>query len=180
MEHLANDLLAGAREIAQETGFSVRKVYDLAEAGYLPTFKLGGKSTPVAPSCASACLRKLKLPMQQKPHLGTPGVHGSEPGEPNKPAPEPPDPVRIFAPWCDNEERALRLRIHKARDIAQARACRSKHGRARAIYWTAAQLSGAWVFQRVSTEELGDILEALTRLFLVAGTIERLEAPDAN
>ena len=43
MEHLANDILAGAREIAQETGFSVRKVYDLAELGYLPVFKLGGK-----------------------------------------------------------------------------------------------------------------------------------------
>lgn len=43
METLASDLLTGAREIAQETGFSVRKVYDLAEAGYLPTFKLGGK-----------------------------------------------------------------------------------------------------------------------------------------
>lgn len=43
MESLANDLLAGAKEISEETGFSVRKVYDLAEAGYLPTFKLGGK-----------------------------------------------------------------------------------------------------------------------------------------
>lgn len=43
MENLASDLLAGARAIANETGFSVRKVYDLAEAGYLPVFKLGGK-----------------------------------------------------------------------------------------------------------------------------------------
>lgn len=43
MENLASDILAGAKEISEETGFSIRKVYDLAEAGYLPTFKLGGK-----------------------------------------------------------------------------------------------------------------------------------------
>lgn len=43
METLANDILAGAKAIATETGFSVRKVYDLAESGYLPVFKLGGK-----------------------------------------------------------------------------------------------------------------------------------------
>lgn len=43
MEPLAEDILAGAREIAKETGFSVRKVYDLAESGYLPVFKLGGR-----------------------------------------------------------------------------------------------------------------------------------------
>lgn len=43
MEKLASDILSGAKEISDETGFSVRKVYDLAEAGYLPTFKLGGK-----------------------------------------------------------------------------------------------------------------------------------------
>lgn len=43
MENLATDILAGAKEISEETGFSIRKVYDLAEAGYLPVFKLGGK-----------------------------------------------------------------------------------------------------------------------------------------
>lgn len=42
MSKLADDLLSGAKAISEETGLSVRKVYSLAEANYLPTFKLGG------------------------------------------------------------------------------------------------------------------------------------------
>src|SRR4051794_39680073 len=86
--------------------------------------------------------------------------------------------VDIFAPWSGADERALRLRIHRARDIAQARAGRSKHTRARAVYWIAAQLAGDWVFARAPNESLEGVLEALSRLFLVAGTLERLEVPD--
>lgn len=39
---LANDMLIGAKAIADETGFKVRTVYRLAELGEIPTFKLGG------------------------------------------------------------------------------------------------------------------------------------------
>ena len=39
---IANDVLIGARAIADETGIKVRQVYRLAELGALPTFKLGG------------------------------------------------------------------------------------------------------------------------------------------
>jgi len=93
---------------------------------------------------------------------------------------QPIDAVAVFAPWCDDAERALRVRIHKARDAAQARAIRSKHGRARTLYWVAAQMAGDWVFCRAPNEDLNDILAALSRLFLVAGSIERLEAPDVD
>jgi len=87
-------------------------------------------------------------------------------------------PIDVFAPWAAGEERGLRLRIHKARDIAQARAARSRHVHARSIYWSAAEIAHAWVFQRAPSDQLNDILEALTRLFLAAGAIERLEAPN--
>jgi hypothetical protein len=57
---------------------------------------------------------------------------------------------------------------------------RSKHGRARQIYWLAAQIAGDWVFTPAPNDELTDVLEALSRLFLVAGMVERLEAPDVE
>jgi len=89
-----------------------------------------------------------------------------------------PTAIQVFAPWCEPEQEALRHRIHRARDIAQARAERSCHSRARTIYWLAAQLASDWVFARVPTFQLDEIVAALSRLFLVAGQIERLEAPD--
>jgi hypothetical protein len=50
-EDLGNDLLNGVPEIARFTGLTPRRVYDLAERGLLPLFKLserkwqGRKST---------------------------------------------------------------------------------------------------------------------------------------
>lgn len=39
---IADDVLIGAKAIADETGIKVRQVYRLAELGGIPTFKLGG------------------------------------------------------------------------------------------------------------------------------------------
>ena len=92
-------------------------------------------------------------------------------------APPPPtevllaDAVATFAPWSDANERALRIRIHRARDSATARATRCKHGNARQIYWLAAQLASARVFARMTDAELMQTIENLARLFLVAGWI---------
>lgn len=102
----------------------------------------------------------------------------SDPSTPKTPKPQRLDPVDVFAPWAGEEERALRIRIHRARDVATARAGRSQHGRARTLYWLAAQLASDWVFTRAPITDLSEILAALTRLFLTAGMIERLEAPD--
>lgn len=87
-------------------------------------------------------------------------------------------PVDIFA-RCESEgERPLRVRIHRARDRLVARATHSTHWRARSIYWWAADLATDWVFARASIDQLEDILAALSRTFLTAQMIERLEAPD--
>lgn len=88
------------------------------------------------------------------------------------------DAVGIFAPWCGDGERALRLRIHRARDVATARATRSKHGSARNLYWQASELASARVFARIPEDDLRETINNLARLFLVAGWIERTEAPD--
>lgn len=103
----------------------------------------------------------------------------SQASTPEKPDHQPPlDAVSVFAPWAGPEERQLRVRIHKARDVAQARAGRSRHGRARSIYWIASQFSSDWVFQRAALDDLEEVINGLTWLFLFAGLVERLEAPD--
>ncbi len=89
------------------------------------------------------------------------------------------DPIAHFAPWAGEAERTLRIRIHRARDTATARATRCKHVHARTIYWVASQLAEARVFARLPNEDLKETIENLTRLFSVAGWIEREEAPDA-
>lgn len=94
--------------------------------------------------------------------------------------PLPADSVGVFAPWCDEAERTLRNRIHKARDIATARATRCKHGDARVIYWLAAQTASTRVFARMPADDLRETIDNLARLFLVGGWIERVEAPDAG
>lgn len=90
----------------------------------------------------------------------------------------PADAVALFAPWANDTERALRLRIHKARDIATARASRSTHRRARLIYSVASELASEWVFRRANMEDLEQVLRALSQSFLAAGNIQTVEAPD--
>ncbi len=104
----------------------------------------------------------------------------SEPDPPaeKKSGTPPIDAIATFAPWASENERALRRRIHRAHGSAMARAQRSRHGRARAIFWLAAQMSGDWTFARAATEDLEDVLKTLSYLFLAAGAIERVEAPD--
>lgn len=87
--------------------------------------------------------------------------------------------VDLFADWYSDVERPLRIRIYQARDRMLARVNRSKHERARTIYWIGAQMAADWAFWRAGAEELNDVLAALTRIIMVADTIERLESPDA-
>ena len=94
------------------------------------------------------------------------------------PVHEPLDAVGVFAPWAAPDERALRLRIHRARDAAQARAIRSKHEGAQAVYWLAAQFAGRWVFQRASADQLQEVIKGVTWQFLFAGLLERMETSE--
>ncbi|KAB2761989.1 helix-turn-helix transcriptional regulator [Brucella anthropi] len=50
-DNLSNDMLVGAKAIADFTGFGTRTVYHLAATGSLPTFKVGDL----------VCARKTKL-----------------------------------------------------------------------------------------------------------------------
>ncbi len=90
------------------------------------------------------------------------------------------DAISVFAAWSGEAERALRVRLHRAGNSATARATRSKHGSARALYWLAAQLASERVFARMPDAELMTTIDNLARIFLVAGWIERTDAPDAE
>lgn len=121
--------------------------------------------------------------MQQEPRKEALGVHGSEHSEPTRNPPEPQrqlDPIDVFAPWATEDEKGLLRRIQRAQAAAQARAARSKHGRARTLYWWASQFAADWTFQRAPVDELQDVIASLSRTFLVAGAVERLEAPDGQ
>ena len=89
------------------------------------------------------------------------------------------DPVARFRPWDSEETRNLRHRILKARDIAAVRARRSKVTIARTIFWLANELANDWVFVTASDDQLREIADSLVRLFLVAGSLERVEPADA-
>lgn len=89
------------------------------------------------------------------------------------------DAVAVFSPWSGPTERALRIRIHRARDMATARATRSRHGAAREIFWLAARSAELRVFAHADENELRETIDMLARLFVVAGWIEQTEVRDA-
>ncbi len=88
--------------------------------------------------------------------------------------------VDVFAAWTSDAERPLRIRIYRARDRMIARANRSRHGRARTIYWLGSQMAADWAFWRATTDDLQEVLATLSRIFLIAQSIERLERPDGD
>jgi hypothetical protein len=94
---------------------------------------------------------------------------------------EPIDAVAVFAPWAGAEERALRVRIHKAQTIALKRAALERNGRGRSLYYVAAELAAAWVYQRVDDRALLErVLWALCQIFMAAGHIVVVEGADAD
>lgn len=88
--------------------------------------------------------------------------------------------VDVFADWTSDAERPLRIRIYRARDRMTARANRSKHRRAQSIYRLGSDVAGDWAFWPADVDALQEVLENLSRIFMVAQAIERLEAPDAD
>ena len=94
--------------------------------------------------------------------------------------PSPVHPVDL-AVCGSEEERKLRLRLHKARDVAGRRAEQSQTGPgARAIYLLAADAAGAWIFRAARIDQLQDAIELVTRLFQAAAPADRLEASDGE
>lgn len=90
------------------------------------------------------------------------------------------DAIDLFCPAASDDERGLRKRIHKAQGAANSAATQSDHCRARSIFWTAAQMAGDWQFRPATAEDLAEVINGLSYLFLAARLVERTEAPDAG
>jgi hypothetical protein len=84
--------------------------------------------------------------------------------------------IDVFAPWAGGEERALRIRIHKAQIVAAARATSETNRTARDIYAIAAEVAQSWVFRRVDDISLIErVCRALCQLFLAADNIVQVD-----
>lgn len=85
--------------------------------------------------------------------------------------------VATFMPEAGAEERALRARIHVARDTSSTRSVRVASFDSKRIYSVATSIAGEWVLKRCATkEQLVDVLEIITALFKAAQAYERLQA----
>lgn len=85
------------------------------------------------------------------------------------------DPVSLFVPQAGIEERKLRQRLHNARTIASVKAVAAVSDNARSLYWAVNDVASVWTFGRATVEDLKSIADAMVRLFLVAGELERIE-----
>jgi hypothetical protein len=86
------------------------------------------------------------------------------------------DLVALFVPLADEKERAVRARIHFARDQANARSERAASPESARIYGLAAGFASDWVFRPgVSIEDLSEVVTSLQSMFLVAARFDRIE-----
>lgn len=87
--------------------------------------------------------------------------------------------VEMFMPGASEEEKALRARLHLAIATAHSRFESSQSDLGGRAYISAATIARAWVFKRdVSKDDLEEVIKILSWIFLAAGALERLEAPD--
>lgn len=90
------------------------------------------------------------------------------------------DPIEAFRPWEDDDKKAVRRRLMNARNIAALRAVRVESDVARRLYWEANGIANRWCFAAANVDNLTDIANAVVRLFLTAGTVERVEGADGK
>lgn len=76
------------------------------------------------------------------------------------------------------EARALRVRLYRLYDIADARTAVSRHVRARAVYQYAAERARAWAFCHAPACDLRETISILGGLLHEAAAIEQSEARD--
>lgn len=91
-----------------------------------------------------------------------------------------PDPIATFMPWLQDDERAMRQRILKARDTSAARAVLKAPSRSADLLWMANEIANERAFAPASMAELGDVVTALERLFSAARAMEIVEMVDAR
>lgn len=84
--------------------------------------------------------------------------------------------VALFVPLAGDKERAIRARIHFARDQASVRCERAASPESQRIYGLAAGIASDWVFRHgASIDDLNEVVASLQSMFLVAARFDRIE-----
>ena len=86
------------------------------------------------------------------------------------------DPIDAFRPWEDEATKAARRRLMNARNLASLRAIRAGCETSRQLYWSANEIANRWCLADARAAELTEIANALVRLFLTAGVVDRMES----
>lgn len=85
------------------------------------------------------------------------------------------DELDKWAPGDTTGQRAQRRRLYDGRNIAGARASRSR-GWTAEVFRAAEHIAGDWVWSRRGEDELKAVADAMRHLFMAGTTLERVEA----
>jgi len=85
------------------------------------------------------------------------------------------DPIEAFRSWESDAKKAVRRRLMKGITLSALGAVRAKSDAARRLYWEANGIANQWCFAVATVADLTDIANAVVRLFMTAGAIERLD-----
>ncbi len=85
------------------------------------------------------------------------------------------DPIGLFIPGCSDDERRLRERLLKAREIATSRVVGLRSSNARILLWLLLETVTDHLYAACSQEQLRDAADHCVRLFMCATHAERLE-----
>jgi hypothetical protein len=85
------------------------------------------------------------------------------------------DPIGLFIPGCRNDERHLRERLLKAREIASSRVVHLRSANARILTWLLLETVTEHLYAPVTEDELRDAADQCLRLFMCSQFAERLE-----
>lgn len=92
---------------------------------------------------------------------------------PSAPSQVRPDPVAAFMPWAQEEERSLRRRLLAFQQRAGTRSRQSEDDRARFQWMLAHEIAAESAFATAPAEHLQEVLQTITRIAMVAGSLER-------
>ena len=89
------------------------------------------------------------------------------------------DPIEIFWPNDAPGDKLLRRKLMAGQPWAAAHATRTQSATARALFWQICDICGQWAFAPATTDQLGDVVQAVGHMRKAAASFERAEGGEA-
>jgi hypothetical protein len=83
------------------------------------------------------------------------------------------DPISLFMPGCDEDERKLRERLLRAREFATSKVVHLRSANARILTWMLLETVTDHLYASATLDELQDIINQCLRLTMCANFAER-------